>query len=267
MLVATIADDPLVVTAMGIQSGTCKFRPQKSVPLCTVEFSVLPPARYAAMIARQTSWPPLRPLTVRRERRYRSAVFASSEPAQPLLPLVPATVTRVVPIGLGDRACVHAVRSLAPDEGVLVGSFARGLFLVVSESDDTTYAPKRPFRVNAGAVSNYAMLPASRTCYLSELVAGSSVLVTSGTSSCSGVPVSVGRVKIERRDMLLIEAEHAGVTYAVVLQAVDTCRLARPQLPALAVTQLGSGDVVLLLLGNATRHVGVPLDGLPAVEQ
>jgi 3-dehydroquinate synthase II len=147
-----------------------------------------------------------------------------------------------------------------------VGSFARGLFLVVSESDDTTYAPKRPFRVNAGAVSNYAMLPASRTCYLSELVAGSSVLVvTSGTSS--GVPVSLGRVKIERRDMLLIEAEHAGVTYAVVLQAVDTCRLARPQLPAAAVTQLGSGDVVLVLLGNATRHVGVPLDGPPAVEQ
>jgi 3-dehydroquinate synthase II len=218
------------------------------------------------MIARQTSWPPLRPLAVRRERRYRSAVFASSEPAQPLL-LVPATVTRVVPIGLGDRACVDAVRSLAPDEGVLVGSFARGLFLVVSESDDTTYAPKRPFRVNAGAVSNYAMLPASRTCYLSELVAGSSVLVVTSGTSCSGVPVSLGRVKIERRDMLLIEAEHAGVTYAVVLQAVDTCRLARPQLPPLAVTRLGSGDVVLLLLGNATRHVGVPLDGTPAVEQ
>ena len=37
-------------------------------------------------------------------------------------------------------------------EGMLVGSFARALFLVHSESMQSAYISSRPFRVNAGAV-------------------------------------------------------------------------------------------------------------------
>ena len=41
---------------------------------------------------------------------------------------------------------------MGPGEGMLVGSFARALFLVHSESLDSAYIASRPFRVNAGAV-------------------------------------------------------------------------------------------------------------------
>ena len=40
-----------------------------------------------------------------------------------------------------------------PGEGLLVGSFARALFLVHSECAESAYINSRPFRVNAGPVS------------------------------------------------------------------------------------------------------------------
>lgn len=42
---------------------------------------------------------------------------------------------------------------LVPGEGLLVGSFARALFLVHSECAESAYINSRPFRVNAGPVS------------------------------------------------------------------------------------------------------------------
>ena len=42
--------------------------------------------------------------------------------------------------------------AMGPGEGMLVGSFARALFLVHSESLESAYISSRPFRVNAGAV-------------------------------------------------------------------------------------------------------------------
>jgi 3-dehydroquinate synthase class II len=41
---------------------------------------------------------------------------------------------------------------LRPGEGLLVGSFARALFLVHSECAPSAYIGSRPFRVNAGPV-------------------------------------------------------------------------------------------------------------------
>lgn len=40
---------------------------------------------------------------------------------------------RVTPVGMGDRVCVDLCSLLRPGEGMLVGSFARALFLVHSE--------------------------------------------------------------------------------------------------------------------------------------
>lgn len=42
--------------------------------------------------------------------------------------------------------------NLSTGEGLLVGSFARALFLVHSECADSAYINSRPFRVNSGAV-------------------------------------------------------------------------------------------------------------------
>ena len=53
---------------------------------------------------------------------------------------------------MADRVCVDLASMLSPGEGMLVGSFARALFLVHSECEASDYINSRPFRVNAGAV-------------------------------------------------------------------------------------------------------------------
>lgn len=52
------------------------------------------------------------------------------------------------------RVCVDMASLLAPGEGLLVGSFARALFLVHSECAESAYINSRPFRVNAGPVGS-----------------------------------------------------------------------------------------------------------------
>lgn len=42
-------------------------------------------------------------------------------------------VSRVEPLGMGHRVCVDLCEEMQPGEGMLVGSFSRGLFLVHSE--------------------------------------------------------------------------------------------------------------------------------------
>ena len=53
---------------------------------------------------------------------------------------------------MGDRACIDLASMMVPGEGLLVGSFARALFLVHSECAESRYINSRPFRVNAGPV-------------------------------------------------------------------------------------------------------------------
>jgi hypothetical protein len=50
---------------------------------------------------------------------------------------------RLPQVGMGDRACVDLCSLLAPGEGMLVGSFARALFLVHSECEESAYINSR----------------------------------------------------------------------------------------------------------------------------
>jgi hypothetical protein len=50
------------------------------------------------------------------------------------------------------RVCVDLCTLMEPGSGLLVGSFARTLFLVQAECSETLYINSRPFRVNAGPV-------------------------------------------------------------------------------------------------------------------
>src|SRR6185503_18880266 len=93
---------------------------------------------------------------------------------------------------------------LAQDEGILVGSRSKGLVLCVSETHPLPYMPTRPFRVNAGAIMSYTLADNRRTRYLSELTAGGTVLAVN--TSGAARPVPVGRVKIETRPLLSIDA-------------------------------------------------------------
>ncbi|KAK1549262.1 hypothetical protein Q3G72_021698 [Acer saccharum] len=110
-----------------------------------------------------------------------------------------------------------------------VGSFARGLFLVHSESLESNYIASRPFRVNAGPVHAYVLVPGGKTCYLSELKSGKEVIVVDQKGNQR--TAIVGRVKIESRPLLLVEAKRDSDNesiYSIILQNAETVALIGP---------------------------------------
>lgn len=173
--------------------------------------------------------------------------------------LVELEIVATTHIGMGDRACVDTCSYLRPDEGILVGSHSKGMILCVSETHPLPYMQTRPFRVNAGAIHSYTVAGGGRTHYLSELHAGSKVLAVDvkGRSRL----VSVGRVKIESRPLISIDAVHAnGQRVNLILQDDWHVRVLGPGGAVLNSTELKPGDVVLGHLPTADRHVGYPID-------
>lgn len=173
--------------------------------------------------------------------------------------LTTAKVTRTLDLGPGERACVDTTALLSPGEGLLVGNKAGFFFLVHGETLPNEFIPTRPFRVNAGALHSYLMLGNHRTPYLSELEGGDMVTLVhaSGASREAGV----GRVKIERRPLVLIEAECEGAHGSVVLQRAETVRLVSPKGETISVTDLEAGDEVLVNVEPAkARHFGGEVD-------
>lgn len=118
--------------------------------------------------------------------------------------LVEAEVMAVVHTGLGHRVCVDTTTLLTAEEGMIVGSTGWGGLFVCSETHYLPHMNLREFRVNAGGVHSYVWGPNNVAVYLSELRAGSRVLAVD-TGGRTRV-VTVGRVKIERRPLLLLEA-------------------------------------------------------------
>lgn len=183
-----------------------------------------------------------------------------------LLNLTKAAVTSVHVSGMGDRVCVDLCSLMRPGEGLLVGSFARGLFLVHSECLETNYISSRPFRVNAGPVHAYVAVPGGKTSYLSELKAGKEVIVVDQ----KGIQRTaiVGRVKIETRQLVLVEAKRddGNQTYSILLQNAETVALvASPegsgnQGLAIPVTSLKAGDVILVREQGGARHTGIEIE-------
>ncbi len=168
-----------------------------------------------------------------------------------------AVVTRVEPLGMGDRVCVDTCNLMQKGEGMLIGSQASGMFLVNSESDDSPYVAARPFRVNAGAVHSYIKI-GDKTRYLSELQTGDAVtIVDSKGKQREGI---VGRVKIESRPLMLIEARAGGRTLSAILQNAETIKLVGKDGNPISVAKLKKGDEVLVCLEEGARHFGKKIE-------
>jgi 3-dehydroquinate synthase class II len=186
--------------------------------------------------------------------------FASRDDSR--VDLVAATVTDVKRVGAGDRCAVDACVNFAQGEGMLVGSFASGLFLVHAENVECGYVNTRPFRVNAGPTASYCAAPDDKTAYLSELKAGSEILCCDSHGRTR--VANVARVKIERRSLVLIEArvKTTGARLAVLLQNAETVRLIRAtdDRQPVSVAQLTIGDDVLVAVNDVARHTGVAVD-------
>ncbi len=169
------------------------------------------------------------------------------------LDLVEAEVTGKKDVGLGARACVDTIDMMMPGEGLLVGCQSSALFLVQAEVEENPYIASRPFRVNAGPVSLYVLSAADKTNYLSELEAGHPVLIANREGKTR--PSCVGRVKIERRPLLLVEAQWRGQKIKTILQNAETIRLVTRE-GSKSVAELEPGNKVLVRVEQGGRHFG-----------
>jgi 3-dehydroquinate synthase II len=169
-----------------------------------------------------------------------------------------AKIKRIESLGTGDRVCVDTCSVMALGEGMLIGNSSQALFLVHSESVENPFVNARPFRVNAGPVHAYIRLANGETKYLSEVQSGDQVLIVNFEGA--SYPAVVGRAKVERRPLVLVEAEGNGQPFSIILQNAETIRLTAPSGEAVSLVDLKEGDEVLVYREKAGRHFGVKID-------
>ena len=172
--------------------------------------------------------------------------------------LLTARVKTIEPLGSGDRVCVDTCSSMVSGEGMLVGNSSQALFLIHSENVENPFVNTRPFRVNAGPVHAYIRMADGQTKYLSEIRTGDRVLIVNFEGK--GYPAVVGRAKVERRPLVLVEAEEKGQNIAVILQNAETIRLVQPGGKAISLMELHEGSEVLVYREKGGRHFGVQID-------
>jgi 3-dehydroquinate synthase II len=179
--------------------------------------------------------------------------------------IVPAKVTTVRQISTGARVCVDTCDLMTPGEGMLIGVQAAGFFLVEAEVHENPYVQARPFRVNAGSLSMYTLASLQNTRYLSELKAGDEVLIVDRNGKTRSA--NVGRVKIELRPLILVEAEAEGKKIKTILQNAETIRLVTSD-GSKPVTELKTGDQVLAhVAASSGRHFGVAVPDETVIER
>jgi len=154
--------------------------------------------------------------------------------------------------------CIDTTTNMKIGEGILTGNTSSCLFLVHSESVKNPYVNTRPFRVNAGAVHAYVLVPNNKTKYLSELKSGDEILIVDykGDTHIS----YVGRVKIEKRPMLFISTIYKDKEFSIILQNAETIRLVKKNGSPISVVDLKKGDRVLAYIHFQARHFGIKID-------
>jgi 3-dehydroquinate synthase II len=170
-----------------------------------------------------------------------------------------ARIIEVKDVGTGERVCVDTASMMRLGEGMLVGSRSNLMLLVHNESIGSSFTSPRPFRVNAGAVYCYTIVPGGGTRYLSEIESGSEVWIVNKEGIARSAVV--GRSKIETRPLKLIRAEINGEKGTVILQNAETIRLISKDGKLLSVTEVKVGDEVLGYAKQAAgRHFGMEVD-------
>lgn len=172
--------------------------------------------------------------------------------------VVSATVTNVKYIGAGQRACIDTTNLLTKEEAMIIGSTSTGGLLVCSETHYLPYMNSRPFRVNAGAVHSYVWCDNNTTQYITDLKVGDNISIIDIEGNIR--TVSIGRIKIEVRPLLLIEAEWNGKKANVIVQDDWHIRIFDGDKKPKNVTEFKVGDNVLAYFCEPGRHVGVKIN-------
>ncbi len=170
-----------------------------------------------------------------------------------------ASVLSVESAGLGERVCVDLTRRLKLGQGMAIGSNSGALCLIHGETIESEYVPTRPFRINAGAIHSYTLLPNGKTKYLSELNSGDEVAIVSEKGAHE--KATIGRLKIENRPLLMVRFATPESEGQIVLQQAETVRFLTPQKGAVSITKIQPGDRISMLIDNRARHIGIAVDG------
>jgi len=178
--------------------------------------------------------------------------------------IISASVVSLKQLSLGHRVCIDTCEIMAPGEGLLIGSQSSGLFLIQAEVQVNPHVEPRPFRVNAGPVSLYVMVSDNTTRYLSELKSGDEVQVVDREGRTR--PALVGRIKIERRPMMLVETEVNGSRLKTIVQNAETIRFVTKD-GSKAVTELKNGDEILVYHQKGGRHFGTLVSEESVIER
>ncbi|MBV0901449.1 3-dehydroquinate synthase II [Haloarcula salina] len=188
----------------------------------------------------------------------RRTVEVRDEMGRESLDLQYAEVTAIEQTGSADRVCIDTGNLMEHDEGMLVGSMARGLFFVHAETAESPYVASRPFRVNAGAVHAYVRTPDGGTKYLSELQSGDEVQIVDANGRTR--EAIVGRAKIEKRPMFRVQAEtEDGDRIETLLQNAETIKV-HTRDGRTAVTDLEPGDEILVYHEDTATHFGEKIE-------
>jgi len=174
-------------------------------------------------------------------------------------PLKLAKVIEIKDVGIGERVCVDTASMLNKGEGMLIGSRSNFMFLIHNESVGSAFTSPRPFRINAGAVHCYTLMPDGNTKYLSEIEAGDEVLVVDTKGKARRV--AVGRSKVETRPMRLIKAVADGEVGSIIVQNAETIRFVGSDGKLIPVTEVKKGNKILAYAKVAAgRHFGMEVD-------
>lgn len=173
-----------------------------------------------------------------------------------VFPIETAKIIDIKDVGIGERVCVDTVSMLGRGEGMLIGSRSNFMFLIHNESVGSSFTSPRPFRVNAGAVYCYTIIPDGSTKYLSEIESGTEILIVNKEGISRRA--TVGRSKIETRPLRLIRAEIGDEVGTVILQNAETIRFITNNGNLTPVTELSLGDEVLAYTKRPSgRHFGL----------
>jgi len=181
------------------------------------------------------------------------------------LEMTTAKIISTKPIGNGARVCVDTCDLMTQHEGILVGSQSAGLFLIEAEVNENPYVASRPFRVNAGSVSMYSLGNLQTTRYLQEFKAGDEVIIVNREGKTR--KANVGRIKIEVRPLILVEAQIENKPIKTILQNAETVRIVTPK-GSKPVTELKQGDEIIVhLAAMGGRHFGTSVPDETVIEK
>ncbi len=170
-----------------------------------------------------------------------------------------AVVTEKKDIGIGDRVCIDTASILNSNEGMLIGSQSNFLFLIKGETEGSKFSAARPFRVNAGPVHSYTLLPDGKTKYLSEIESGTEIMLVNNNGKRRSA--LVGRAKIENRPLTMIKAKVNNKIGKYLAQNAETISFIGENNKHIPVTELKINDKILVYVAKSSgRHFGVEVD-------